>query len=843
MSEPAPRALIPENEPNQREDLMARRTANPTAAPGDGRIVDIDVSDEMRSSFLEYAYSVIYSRALPDARDGLKPVQRRILFQMAQMGLRPDRGHVKSARVVGEVMGRLHPHGDSAIYDALVRMAQPFTLRLPFIDGHGNFGSPDDGPAAMRYTEARLAKAALDMTASLDEDVVDFNPNYDGREREPAVLPAAIPGLLVNGASGIAVGMATNLVPHNLGEVIAAARHLLSHPTATLDRLMRFIPGPDLPGGGVIIGLDGIRDAYETGRGSFRVRARTRIEQVSPRRQGIIVTELPMGVGPERVIERIKDLVQAKKLQGIADVADLTDGDSGLNLVIEIKSGFNPAAVLETLLRQTPMEETVTVNAVALVDGQPRTLGLKTMLEVFLDHRCEVVRRRSVFRKQRAQDRLHLVEGLLVAILDIDEVIQLIRESDDASAAKARLIQVFDLSDIQANYILDMPLRRLTKFSRIDLEKERDELHRTISDLDAILDDDANLRAVVAAELSEVASAHATPRRTLLLESEHAPVTAKEPLELGDEPCIVLMSGTGLLARTADIALAGLDDDAINHRSQRSKHDVIVSAVPTSTRAGIGLVTSAGRVIRLNVLELPALPPVEGSPALSAGAPIGAFADLPAGERVLALMPLDETGTLALVTARGTIKRVQPDAPANKDAWEVIRLDDGDFVVGAVHVAEEHAETSEFIIVTSDAQLLRFPASSVRPQGRAAGGMAGIRLSSGAQVITLGLTNQSDGDVLVTVAGSASALPGLDAGSVKITTLAEYPAKGRGTGGVRCHKLRAGEDALVLSYAGRGPALACTASGVPIDLPQADTKRDGTGTPVDVPVASLGGAL
>ena len=331
----------------------------------------------MRGSFLEYAYSVIYARALPDARDGLKPVQRRILFQMAQMGLRPDRGHVKSARVVGEVMGRLHPHGDSAIYDALVRMAQPFTLRLPMVDGHGNFGSLDDGPAAMRYTEARLAEPrdGHDRRASTRTSSTS-RPNYDGRETEPAVLPAAIPNLLVNGASGIAVGMATNLVPHNLGEVLNGARHLLHHPEATLAEIMTLIPGPDFPGGGVIIGLDGVRDAYETGRGSFRVRARTRVEQITPRRRGIVVTELPFNVGPERIIDRIKDAVQSKKLQGISDVVDLTDGDSGLQLVIEVKNGFHPEAVLEHLFKLTPMEDTVNVNAVALVDGQPQTMGL-----------------------------------------------------------------------------------------------------------------------------------------------------------------------------------------------------------------------------------------------------------------------------------------------------------------------------------------------------------------------------------------------------------------------------------------------------------------------------------
>ncbi|MFC6342670.1 DNA topoisomerase (ATP-hydrolyzing) subunit A, partial [Nocardioides hankookensis] len=513
-------------------------------------ILDTDIKQEMETSFLEYAYSVIYSRALPDARDGLKPVQRRILYTMNDMGLRPDRGHVKSARVVGEVMGRLHPHGDGAIYDAMVRMAQPWSMRVPFIDGHGNFGSPDDSPAAMRYTEARMAPAAVAMTASIDEDTVDFKPNYDSREFEPAVLPAAIPNLVVNGTTGIAVGMATNCAPHNLVEVVQALRHLITHPKATVDDLMRFIPGPDLPTGGKIVGLEGIRDAYETGRGSFRMRATARVEAITNRRKGIVVTELPYGVGTEKVIERIKLLVQSKKLQGISDIKDLTDRTNGLRLVIEVKNGFVPEALLEQLYKQTPMEDSFGINAVALVDGQPRTLALKEMLEVFLEHRFDVVRRRSLFRRTKAADRLHLVEGLLLAILDIDEVIQLIRTSDNAPAAKERLMSVFDLSEIQADYILDMPLRRLTKFSKLELDKERDELQRTIEELDAILSDDKLLRKVVSDELAEVAKTYGTPRRTVLLESAGTAVTATAvALEVADDPCFVYLSATGLLAR------------------------------------------------------------------------------------------------------------------------------------------------------------------------------------------------------------------------------------------------------------------------------------------------------
>ena len=454
-------------------DMARRTTTTPPPEDFEENILDIDVAEEMRGSYLEYAYSVIYQRALPDARDGLKPVQRRILYQMGEMGLRPDRGHVKCARVVGEVMGRLHPHGDSAIYDALVRMAQPFSMRLPLVDGHGNFGSlgGDDAPAAMRYTEARLTAAALEMVGSIDEDTVDFQPNYDGTETQPEVLPAGLPNLLVNGASGIAVGMATNMAPHNLGEVIAAARHLISSPEAGLDELMRFVPGPDLPTGGKIVGLDGIREAYETGRGTFRTRATARVEKITPRRTGIVITELPYGVGPEKVIARIKDLVQAKKLAGISDLKDLTDRQRGLHLVIEIRNGFHPDAVLEELYRLTPMEETFGINNVALVDGQPKVLSLRDLLQIYVDHRIEVVRRRSEYRRRRRADRLHLVDGLVIALLNIDEVIEVIRTSEDAAAAKERLMSVFDLTAVQAQYILDTPLRRLTRYDRLELER------------------------------------------------------------------------------------------------------------------------------------------------------------------------------------------------------------------------------------------------------------------------------------------------------------------------------------------------------------------------------------
>ena len=601
----------------------------------------------MRSAFLEYSYSVIYSRALPDARDGLKPVQRRILYGMSELGLRPDRPHVKSSRVVGEVMGKYHPHGDQAIYDALVRMAQPFTMRLPLVDGHGNFGSLDDGPAASRYTEARMAPAALLMVAGLDEDTVDFVPNYDDSLLQPGVMPAAYPNLLVNGASGIAVGMATNMAPHNLVEVIGAARHLIAHPDCSLDDLMRFVPGPDLPGGGRIIGLDGIRDAYLTGRGTFRTRAAARVEKLTPRRMGIVVTELPYLVGPEKVIERVKTLVQSKKLQGISDVKDLTDRKHGLRLVFEVKNGFNPDAVLEQLYKLTPMEDSFGINNVALVDGQPRTLGLKELLRTYVGFRIGVVRRRTEYRLRKRKDRLHLVEGLLVAILDIDEVIQLIRTSDDAAAARARLISVFDLSEAQAEYILELQLRRLTKFSRIELETERDELPRQIEELEAILADEKLLHRTVSAELADVAKAHGTPRRTVLLESAGTPATSATPLEVADDPCWVLLSSTGLLARTSSA-------DPVPAEGGRAKHDAVVGAVRTTARGEFALVTSAGRMVRMSALELPTLPPLGGAPSLSGGAPLAVYVDLPAGEEPLTIVPLDADGPgVALGTAAG----------------------------------------------------------------------------------------------------------------------------------------------------------------------------------------------
>jgi DNA gyrase subunit A len=862
-----------------------RGTTAPPPEDFEENIVDIDVTEEMRGSYLEYAYSVIYSRALPDARDGLKPVQRRILFQMNEMGLRPDRGHVKCARVVGDVMGRLHPHGDSAIYDALVRMAQPWAMRLPLVDGHGNFGSlgGDDAPAAMRYTECRPTEAAMTMVESIDEDTVDFGPNYDGQETEPQVLPAAIPNLLVNGTAGIAVGMATNMAPHNLTEVIAAARYLLKHPDADLDQLMKYVPGPDLPTGGHIVGLDGVREAYETGRGIFRTRATAKIEQLNARKTGIVVTELPYGVGPEKVVTRIKDLVQSKKITGISDLKDLTDRHRGLNLVIEVRAGFNPDAVLSELYRLTPMEETFGINNVALVDGQPRTLGLRDMLSIYIDHRIDVTRRRSEFRRRKRQDRLHLVDGILIALLNIDEVIQVIRTSDDSAEAKRRLIQIFDLSEVQAQYILDTPLRRLTRFDKLELEREQETLRTEIAELTDILDHEDRLRDLVGGEMADLAKKFGTPRRTVLM-AAGAPVAAAVPLEVTDDPCLVVLSASGLLARVP------LDSQTGGERERDSASpasltpvgpaDLVASSVRTSARATIGAVTSAGRMIRVSVIEIPAgsgasaLPDPDGPAAarpLAAGHPVDEFVPgLADGETVLALAPLaqldgggGESAGVALGTASGVVKRVQPDYPANRDEFELITLKDDDRVIGAAYLAGDDAS---LVFITTDGQLLHFPAGSVRPQGRPAAGMAGIRLDGGASVIWFGAAGPDarlpgtglagpgpaedggDGtrgapDVVVTVAGRSGALPGTGGASVKVTPFAEYPAKGRATSGVRCQRFLKGEDGLIQAWVGPVPVFGATEAGVIVDLSDMSGRRDGSGNAITRHLARLGTPL
>ena len=898
-----------------------RKTAQPAFDPRTVKehIVETPLNEEMSKSFLEYAYSVIYARALPDARDGMKPVQRRIVYQMGQMNLNPDRPYMKSARVVGEVMGKLHPHGDSAIYEAMVRLAQPFAMRLPLVDGHGNFGSLDDGPAASRYTEARLAPAALGMNANIDEDTVDFAPNYDNKLKEPTVLPAAIPNLLVNGGSGIAVGMATNMATHNLGEVINAAKHLMAHPDATLEELMRYVPGPDWPGGGIIIGRDGIREAYASGRGTLTTRSATHIENVTARKKAIVVTELPFMVGPERVLERISEGVKNRKLEGISGAIDLTDRHNGTRIVIEIKTGFDPNAVLVQLFKHTPLQDNFTMNNVALVDGRPHTMGLKEMLQVWIDHRRVVVRRRSEFRRTKAQERLHLVEGLLLAMVDIDEVIQVIRSSDDADAAKSRLMAVFDLDEVQAQYILDLRLRRLTRMSRIELEAERDDLRRRIEELERILASADELDRVVVSEMDDVADRYGSPRRTVLLDvdpdgsmhpvtaagAEGVPAGAMEAvraahtvssaeadvaaaaaaarkagedagavsaLQLDDEPCVVMMGASGLIARTSPSAL-----DVWESRSSgdaRADGDQIVALFPTTTLASYGLITSAGRLVLAHVADLPALP---ASATLSVAGGVKAKellgttenTDPVPGEYVVTAIAMsapphkgdasdsddasgDALPPLAIGTRHGVIKRWNRESPTTMDSWSVIDLKDGDTVVFAAPAADE----DRLVFISSDSSLLTYEAGNVRPQGRTAGGMAGIKLADGCQVVTFnvipagkvawtyeegenGLFSAS-GAVVLTVAGDADALPGTENGSAKVTPLEMYPTKGRATGGVRSQRFLKGQNTLIFAWVGLYPLHASTEGGNPVELPKPDMRRDGSGTELAAPIAFAG---
>lgn len=887
-----------------------RKPAKPAFDPRTVKenIVETPLNEEMSKSFLEYAYSVIYARALPDARDGLKPVQRRIIYQMGQMSLNPDRPYMKSARVVGEVMGKLHPHGDSAIYEAMVRLAQPFAMRLPLVDGHGNFGSLDDGPAASRYTEARMAPAALGMNADIAENTVDFTPNYDNKLQEPTVLPAAIPNLLVNGGSGIAVGMATNMATHNLGEVVAAAKHLMRHPDATLEELMRYVPGPDWPGGGVIVGRKGIREAYETGRGALTTRSVTHIENVTARKKAIVVTELPFMVGPERVLERISEGVKNRKLDGISGAIDLTDRHNGTRLVIEIKTGFDPNAVLAQLFKHTPLQDNFTINNVALVNGRPHTMGLKEMLQVWVDHRRVVIRRRSEFRRKKALERLHLVEGLLLAMVDIDEVIQVIRSSDDAEAAKTKLIAVFDLDEIQAQYILDLRLRRLTKMSRIELEAERDDLKRRIEELERILASDEALDGVVIDEMDDAVAKYGTPRRTVLLDEDEegnlTPVVAHgddgvsanamaaaraaatvssaaadvaaaakaakkagdenataSALQIDDEPCAVMLSATGLIARTSEDAVERWENRSAS--DGRAKDDQIVSMFRTSTRSSYGLVTSAGRLVLAHVVELPKVSadgPLSVTGGVKAEELLGMTesTDPIRGERVIAAIDMPSTDDggqlvpLALGTRNGVVKRWNRESPTTMDSWSVIDLKDDDEVLAAAEARDE----DRLVFVSTDSSLLTFEAKNVRPQGRTAGGMAGIRLAEGCSAAAFAVVpdgkvtwNYEEGEnglfsasgaVVLTVAGDSEALPGTENGAAKVTPLEMYPTKGRGTGGVRSQRFLKGQDTLILAFVGAYPLHASTQSGAPVELPKPDMRRDGSGTDLSAPIAVVG---
>ena len=747
-------------------------------------VIEVPVTKELGESFMAYSLSVITSRAIPDVRDGLKPVQRRILHAMADMGMRPDRPHRKCANVVGETMGKYHPHGDGAIYDALVRMGQSFGRNITLVDPHGNFGSLDDPPAAYRYTECRLTEAAMEMLAEIDEETVEFRPTFDGERSEPTYLPARLPNLLVNGTSGIAVGMATNMAPHNLVEVFEAIKLVMTkrRPKPTTAELMAALPGPDFPSGGVIVD-DGLAEAYETGRGSVRVRATAEVVDLTRARQGIVVTELPYLVGPERVVGRIQELMRNGKLPLVTDVKNTSDRHTGLRIEIELRPGANARAVLTELYRLTPMEDTFGINNVVLVDGTPRTLGLYDLCQHYIDHRLDVVRRRTEFRLEKARRRLHLVEGLLIALDAIDLVVSIIRSSEDAAEARDRLMAELSLTEVQAVHILDMQLRRLTALAKLELEAEAGELRGRIDDFEKILASDRRQRTIVLNELEEMVGNYGTERRSRIVSPEDLDdvtleeAEAEEAANRTEEPCVVALSTTGMI---------GQEPVSGPRPATPGRHDVIAQRVATTTHSRLAAVTSRGRVFPLSVATIPE---VTGR---SRGVALGELVPLDKGEEVLTLVaagagPDGDAPPVLLVTAQGVMKRVAATDLLGVTAGRpAIKLKPQDRVVAATMAADG----TDVVAVGSNAQVLRCEAASVPVQGPGAGGVAGMKLSDGAVVVGAGIAGP--GAVVLTVSDSQTA---------KVTDAAELPTKGRNTGGLRITKFR-NEKRLEWAYVG-----------------------------------------
>ncbi|MEM7273922.1 MAG: DNA topoisomerase (ATP-hydrolyzing) [Actinomycetota bacterium] len=786
-------------------------------------VVDVPVDEELGESFLAYSLSVITSRAIPDVRDGLKPVQRRILYSMLQMRLYPDRPHRKCAHVVGDVMARFHPHGDGAIYDTLVRLGQDFAKQVTLVDPQGNFGSLDDPPAAYRYTECRLTPAALDLLGEIDEDTVEFRPTYDGESVEPGYLPALLPNLLVNGTSGIAVGMATNMPTHNLGEVYEAIKLVMTkrRPKPTIDELMAVIPGPDFPSGGILID-DGIREAYETGRGTVRIRAKAEIVNITRARQGLEITELPYLVGVERVIGKIKDLINAGRLNGISDVKNLSDRKAGLKLVVECKTGVNPELLLEQLYRLTPMEETFGINNVVLVDGVPTTLGLYDLCRYYIEHRLDVVVRRTEYRLRKAEERLHIVEGLLIAIDNIDEVVAIIRSSANSGEARTRLMERLDLTEIQAEHILELRLRRLTALAYDELVEEKQELETTIAELKKILGSEQRRRTIVLNELAEMVEKYGHPRRTRIMSGGDVPDLAaleeQVVVDLPDDPCVVSFTASGLLGR---------EPTGTSKSYSPSRHDVIHSVVATTLRQPVLAFTAAGKLLKVTAADVPE---VGGR---SRGKAIGEVYPADKGDSIVAIAAVDGD-PITVVTAAGMVKRLDRGILAElRSGRPYIKLATGDRVVAAFAATD----AEELVLVTSDAQALRTPITNVSTQGPAAKGVAGIKLRGKARVVGAGPGDAQA--VVVTVT---------DRGTAKATSTEEIPSKGRGTGGVRITKFK---DESRIDYAWVGPLertmcvvgqadSATKPDNVPVALKLRPTRRDGASVRTDRRILGIG---
>ncbi len=754
--------------------------------PESGAVEPIEIQEEMERSFLEYSMSVIVSRALPDVRDGLKPVHRRILYSMLQTGLRPDRPHVKCSKVVGDVMGKFHPHGDLAIYDALVRMVQDFSLRHPLVDGHGNFGSPDPdtGAAASRYTECRLAPIALDLMAGIDEDTVDFEPNYDGSDTQPVVMPARFPNLLVNGSQGIAVGMATNIPPHNLTEVVNATIHLLEHPDATSDDLMAFVKGPDFPTGGQILGRSGIMDAYRTGRGSIKLRATAEIEQVKGGAERIVVTEIPYQTSVEVIEKKIGELVSTGEISGIPSEG-LRNESAGkrTRLVINVRRDANASVLLNNLFKHTPLQVSFGVNMLALVDGVPRTLGLAPMLTAYISHQVEVVRRRSAYRLRRAQERAHIVEGLLRAIDQLDAVIATIRAAADRAAARLALQDdPFGFSEVQANHILDMPLGRLTRLGRSELEAELAALRETIAELEAILADEGRLRGVIRDELGTVRDRFGNPRRSVI---------TVDPGDLGaedlidDEELVITMTRAGYVkAVTADAFRTQARGGRGVQGTKLKEEDIVSQVIHTTAHSHLLVFSNAGRVFRLRAFEVPI------KERNARGTPIVNLVPLAAGERVQALIATRDfagDGFLTFVTRHGQVKRtaLAEYDKSRREGFIALALREGDELVRVVPTGGE----DDLFLVSQAGMTIRFAEADVRPTGRDTAGVRGMRLRAGDQVVSADVAGDELDILLVT-----------DAGYGKRTKLDRFTRQARGGQGVRGIKLTARRGRVVAAF-------------------------------------------
>jgi DNA gyrase subunit A len=750
-----------------------------------GRVEPVQLEDEIQRSYLDYAMSVIVGRALPDVRDGLKPVHRRILWSMLESGFRPDRPHRKCAAVIGDVLRKYHPHGDQSVYDALVRMAQDWSLRAPLVDGHGNFGSVDGDPAAAyRYTEARLAPMAMELLRDIEAETVDLVPNFDGYEQEPLVLPARFPNLLVNGAGGIAVGMATNIPPHNLGEVVDAVVYAIDHPDATPAELMKFVKGPDFPTGATIMGRQGIRDAYETGRGSIRVRSVAQIEEGSGGKSKIVVTELPYQVNKARLAEKIAELVKTGKTRDIADLKDESNRH-GMRLVIECKRGANAQVVLNQLYKLTQLQESFGVIMLALVEGIPRTLNLAEMVGYYVDHQVEVVTRRTRFELRKAEERDHIVQGLLIALDHLDEVIKIIRGSADADEARRKLMTKFKLSEIQTNHILDMPLRRLTRLAREELDKEHAELLTRIKQLNAILKDPKKLRAVIKDELAEVRKKFADARRTHI-RADDGDFDVEDLI--AEEDVIISVSRAGYVKRLPVDAFKRQGRGGKGVRGQNLKEeDVVKNVFTTTTHHWMLFFTTKGRVYRVKAHEIPE----SGRTARGLYAANLPGVALDGDERISAVIDLKEYAKgrfLLFTTRKGIVKKTAlPEYDSPRTGLIAVNLRPGDELID-VRLTDGK---DEVFLVSRRGQAIRFKEALVRPMGRNAGGVIGMRLSEDDRVLTVGLTSEGEEMISVTEQGYGKRSP-----------LKDYPLKGRGGKGVIGHQLTGKTGLLAGAYVG-----------------------------------------